>query len=55
MVCVAQGSLDAYVEYGLHCWDVAAAAVILKEAGGVVIDPTGIIFYFPVNILCGLR
>uniref|UniRef100_A0A914X146 Inositol-1-monophosphatase n=1 Tax=Plectus sambesii TaxID=2011161 RepID=A0A914X146_9BILA len=41
MVCVAQGSLDAYVEYGLHCWDVAAAAVILKEAGGVVIDPTG--------------
>uniref|UniRef100_A0A914DBP2 Inositol-1-monophosphatase n=1 Tax=Acrobeloides nanus TaxID=290746 RepID=A0A914DBP2_9BILA len=33
MVYVAQGSIDAYVEYGLHCWDIAAAAMILKEAG----------------------
>jgi len=41
MVYVACGSVDAYVEYGLHCWDIAAAAVILKEAGGVLIDPTG--------------
>jgi len=40
-VYVAQGSIDAYMEYGLHCWDIAAAAIILKEAGGHVIDPTG--------------
>ncbi len=41
MVYVAQGSVDAYVEYGLHCWDIAAAAIIVTEAGGVVLDPTG--------------
>ncbi|VDK43797.1 unnamed protein product [Anisakis simplex] len=41
MVYVAQGSVDAYVEYGIHAWDVAAASVIVNEAGGVVVDPTG--------------
>lgn len=41
MIMVAQGSCDAYVEYGLHSWDVAAAAVIVKEAGGVIMDPNG--------------
>jgi myo-inositol-1(or 4)-monophosphatase len=38
---VAQGSVDAYVEYGIHSWDIAASTLILMEAGGVVIDPTG--------------
>uniref|UniRef100_A0A914H342 Inositol-1-monophosphatase n=1 Tax=Globodera rostochiensis TaxID=31243 RepID=A0A914H342_GLORO len=41
MMYLAQGSIDAYVEYGLHSWDMAAAVVIVKEAGGTVIDPTG--------------
>ncbi|KJH52390.1 hypothetical protein DICVIV_01367 [Dictyocaulus viviparus] len=41
IVMVAQGSCDAMVEYGLHAWDIAAAAVILSEAGGFLIDPTG--------------
>ncbi|CAI4225834.1 unnamed protein product [Auanema sp. JU1783] len=41
MIMVAQGCCDGYVEYGLHAWDIAAAAVIVLEAGGVVIDPTG--------------
>jgi len=41
MVYVAQGAVDAYVEYGLHSWDIAASTVILKEAGGFIIDPTG--------------
>ena len=41
MVYCAQGSIDAYVEYGLHSWDIAAAVVILKEAGGFLIDPSG--------------
>ncbi|KAK6047355.1 hypothetical protein COOONC_15139 [Cooperia oncophora] len=41
MMMVAQGACDAMVEYGLHAWDVAAAAVIISEAGGCLIDPTG--------------
>lgn len=38
---VATGSADAYYEYGLHCWDIAAAHLIVKEAGGVCMYPTG--------------
>lgn len=41
MCYVARGSAEAYYEYGLHCWDMAAAALIVLEAGGVVIDPSG--------------
>uniref|UniRef100_A0A0N5AN81 Inositol-1-monophosphatase n=1 Tax=Syphacia muris TaxID=451379 RepID=A0A0N5AN81_9BILA len=41
MVSVAQGIVDGYVEYGVHAWDVAAASVIVKEAGGYVINPSG--------------
>ncbi|CAD6194762.1 unnamed protein product [Caenorhabditis auriculariae] len=41
MVMVAQGSCDGYLEYGIHSWDVAAASVIVSEAGGVMLDPTG--------------
>lgn len=41
MTSVASGIVDAYVEFGVHAWDVAAASVILKEAGGFIIDPTG--------------
>jgi myo-inositol-1(or 4)-monophosphatase len=54
MVYVAQGSIDAYVEYGLHCWDIAASSVILKEAGGVLLDPTGKEFdIMSRKVLCG--
>nr|CAD7586167.1 unnamed protein product [Timema genevievae] len=39
---VAMGGLDVYqYEGGIHCWDVAAASVILLEAGGVIMDPRG--------------
>ena len=38
---VASGRADAYYEYGVHCWDIAAAVVIVREAGGVCIMPTG--------------
>nr|CAD7576787.1 unnamed protein product [Timema californicum] len=39
---VAMGGLDVYqYEGGIHCWDVAAASVILLEAGGVITDPRG--------------
>ena len=33
---VAQGSVDFYYEYGPHPWDVGAACVILREAGGII-------------------
>lgn len=31
---VARGALDLYWEMGIHCWDVAAGALIVQEAGG---------------------
>lgn len=39
MCLVAQGYADAYCEFGCHAWEIAAAIPIVKEAGGVVIDP----------------
>jgi len=38
---VAAGRLDAYYERGIHAWDVAAASLILEEAGGRVTDYKG--------------
>nr|XP_046211757.1 inositol monophosphatase 2-like [Oncorhynchus gorbuscha] len=38
---IATGAAEAYYQYGLHCWDIAAAAVIIREAGGIVIDTSG--------------
>nr|XP_056710329.1 inositol monophosphatase 2 [Euleptes europaea] len=38
---LASGAADAYYQFGLHCWDLAAATVIIREAGGVVIDTSG--------------
>lgn len=29
---------------GIHCWDMAAGALIVLEAGGVVLDPSGVDF-----------
>jgi len=36
--CVAAGLLDGYWELDLHEWDVCAANLIVREAGGVVAD-----------------
>jgi len=41
MCAVAAGEGDAYFEYTLHCWDMAAGKIIVEEAGGVVMDPEG--------------
>lgn len=41
MVSVACGRTSAFFEAGPHPWDVAAAAVIVREAGGVALDMTG--------------
>lgn len=38
---IASGAADGYYQFGLHCWDLAAATVIIREAGGVVIDTSG--------------
>ena len=41
MCQVAKGTYGAYVEHGTHVWDIAAGKVIVEEAGGVVVDPSG--------------
>ncbi|XP_055935295.1 inositol monophosphatase 1-like isoform X2 [Argiope bruennichi] len=41
MCAVAAGEADAYFEYTIHCWDMAAGKIIVEEAGGTCIDPEG--------------
>jgi len=38
---VACGRLDAYFEFHIHAWDIAAGVLILQEASGIAIDPSG--------------
>ncbi|MGZ3882773.1 MAG: inositol monophosphatase family protein [Bacteroidia bacterium] len=38
---LAAGRVDAFFEYNLNAWDVAAGALIIKEAGGTVTDFSG--------------
>src|SRR6185295_15539820 len=38
---VACGRLDAFWELGLSQWDMAAGALLITEAGGLVADPSG--------------
>ncbi|KER09300.1 MAG: inositol monophosphatase [[Candidatus Thermochlorobacteriaceae] bacterium GBChlB] len=38
---VACGRFDGFWEYGLNSWDIAAGALIVKEAGGIVTDFKG--------------
>lgn len=42
MCQVAVGGADAYYHIGMHCWDIAASAIIVQEAGGVVTDTDGL-------------
>uniref|UniRef100_A0A023FV11 Inositol-1-monophosphatase n=1 Tax=Amblyomma parvum TaxID=251391 RepID=A0A023FV11_AMBPA len=41
MCSVASGEADAMYEFGIHVWDIAAAALVVAEAGGVVMDTQG--------------
>nr|XP_023030186.1 inositol monophosphatase 1 isoform X1 [Leptinotarsa decemlineata] len=41
MAMVACGAAEAYFEFGIHIWDIAAGELIVTEAGGVAIDPAG--------------
>ncbi|XP_053684742.1 inositol monophosphatase 1-like [Sabethes cyaneus] len=38
---VAQGGADFNYEFGIHAWDIAAGDLIVREAGGVCLDPAG--------------
>ena len=38
---VAAGRLDGYFELGLNPWDIAAGALLVREAGGIVTDLDG--------------
>lgn len=38
---VACGRLDGFWEFGLQLWDTAAGILLVKEAGGMICDPTG--------------
>ena len=41
MCQVARGCEEVYMEHGIHVWDIAAGKLIVEEAGGVVVDPSG--------------
>ncbi|MFT4560636.1 MAG: myo-inositol-1(or 4)-monophosphatase [Gammaproteobacteria bacterium] len=50
---LACGRLDGYWEFGLNEWDIAAGALIVQEAGGIVTEPNGSSdFLKSGNILC---
>ena len=38
---LATGRFDGFFEFGLKPWDIAAGALIVQEAGGIVTDPAG--------------
>ena len=38
---VACGRFEAFYEYGLNPWDVAAGAFLVQQAGGIVTDFSG--------------
>lgn len=38
---LACGRVDAFFEYNLNAWDVAAGALIVQEAGGIISDFSG--------------
>lgn len=55
MCQVATGGADVYYHIGMHCWDIAASAIIVQEAGGVVMDTDGLYLICDVTqSVCGL-
>lgn len=50
---VACGRCDGFWEFGLHSWDMAAGALLVKEAGGFISDLNGNDHYLQTgNIIC---
>jgi myo-inositol-1(or 4)-monophosphatase len=37
---VAAGQLDGFWEFDLGAWDIAAGSLLIRESGGIIIDPT---------------
>lgn len=52
---VAEGVFDGFFELGLSGWDVAAGALLIEEAGGVVTDWSGGPGWLSGDILAGPR
>jgi myo-inositol-1(or 4)-monophosphatase len=50
---VAAGVWDGYFELNLSVWDVAAGALLVQEAGGVVTDWAGGDEYLKGDVLAG--
>lgn len=51
---VAAGRLDAFWEIGLAPWDIAAGALLIREAGGLIADIDGSDKYLDSgNVVCG--
>ena len=50
---VAAGVFDGYFELNLSVWDVAAGALLVQEAGGVVTDWDGGSNYLSGNVMAG--
>lgn len=41
LCAVATGRFDGFFEFNLKPWDIAAGALIVQEAGGIVTDMSG--------------
>jgi myo-inositol-1(or 4)-monophosphatase len=51
---VAAGRLDGFWEMGLNEWDIAAGALLVREAGGLITDLSGGEgWYDSGNVVCG--
>jgi myo-inositol-1(or 4)-monophosphatase len=51
---VAAGRLDGFFEKGLRPWDIAAGALLISEAGGIIADFTGESDYlYKGNVIAG--
>ncbi|GAB2553812.1 inositol monophosphatase family protein [Spirosoma areae] len=51
---VAAGRFEAFYEYNLHSWDMAAGVLLVREAGGIVTDfEGGDAFLFRGDVIAG--
>jgi len=41
MACIAEGSVDAGITFGNKLWDTQGGGLLVREAGGVVVDADG--------------
>jgi myo-inositol-1(or 4)-monophosphatase len=53
LACVAAGRFDAFWERGLNSWDIAAGALLIREAGGYVSDADGAPDFLQTGSICG--